>query len=47
MIARHWRGWAKVGDADRYEAFLNETVLPGLRDINGYEGGYILRKDGA
>ncbi|MGA3045655.1 MAG: antibiotic biosynthesis monooxygenase [Terracidiphilus sp.] len=45
MIARHWRGWTKVDDADAYEKYLKEKVLPGLREIGGYSGGYILRKD--
>lgn len=47
MIARHWRGWTKPDDADGYEEFLKRKVLPGLRAIPGYRGGYILRKDGA
>jgi heme-degrading monooxygenase HmoA len=45
MIARHWRGWTKAEDADGYEAFLQEKVLPGLRAIEGYKGGYVLRRD--
>jgi heme-degrading monooxygenase HmoA len=45
MIARHWRGWTKPEDADGYEAFLKEKVLPGLRAIKGYRGGYVLRRD--
>jgi len=46
MIARHWRGWTKVEDADGYESLLKEKMLPGLRGISGYSGGYVLRKDG-
>ncbi len=46
MIARHWRGWTKVQNADAYEALLKNKVLPELKDINGYCGGYILRCDG-
>ena len=46
MIARHWRGWTKAQDADAYEQLLKDTVFPGLRSINGYRGGYILRNDG-
>jgi heme-degrading monooxygenase HmoA len=45
MIARHWRGWTKVENADGYENFLKTTVLPGLLGIEGYKGGYVLRKD--
>jgi heme-degrading monooxygenase HmoA len=46
MIARHWRGWTKLGDAEAYEELLKRTVLPGLRAIEGYRGGYVLRNDG-
>jgi heme-degrading monooxygenase HmoA len=47
MIARHWRGWTKPGDAEAYEHLLRNLVLPGLETISGYRGGYILRSDGA
>jgi hypothetical protein len=46
MIARHWRGWTKAHDAEEYEGLLKNKVLPGLRDVEGYRGGYVLRKDG-
>jgi heme-degrading monooxygenase HmoA len=46
MIARHWRGWTRNEDAGAYEKLLKEKVLPGLREIEGYRGGYILRNDG-
>jgi hypothetical protein len=44
MIARHWTGWTRVADADAYERLLRETVLPGLGGIEGYRGGYVLRR---
>ena len=47
MIARHWRGWTKLADALAYEKLLMETVLPALKNIEGYQGGYILRHDDA
>ncbi|MBO0911391.1 MAG: antibiotic biosynthesis monooxygenase [Acidobacteria bacterium] len=47
MIARHWRGWTQVADADAYEALLKTRVFPGLKKIPGYSGGYIFRRDGA
>jgi|ERR1700691_4799358 len=43
MIARHWRGWTTLSNADAYEALLRDKVLPGLRAIEGYRGGYVLR----
>lgn len=46
MIARHWRGWTKRENADAYERLLESSVLPGLRGIDGYRGGYVLRNDG-
>ena len=46
MIARHWRGWTAVQDADAYESLLKDKVLPSLKDIEGYRGGYIFRNDG-
>ena len=46
MIARHWRGWTKLADAEAYERLLNERVLPGLWKLAGYRGGYVLRSDG-
>ncbi|HUA97940.1 MAG TPA: antibiotic biosynthesis monooxygenase [Terracidiphilus sp.] len=45
MIARHWRGWTKPQAADAYEQYLKQKVLPGLHSIEGYKGGYILRRD--
>ena len=45
MIARHWRGWTTAENADAYESILKAKVLPGLRQIEGYRGGYVLRKD--
>ncbi len=46
MIARHWRGWTKLENADAYQRLLQEKVLPGLKGIDGYRGGYVLRHDG-
>jgi heme-degrading monooxygenase HmoA len=46
MIARHWRGWTDVQNADAYETLLKDKVLPGLKSIEGYRGGYIFRGDG-
>jgi heme-degrading monooxygenase HmoA len=46
MIARHWRGWTGVRNADAYEALLKTKVLPELTRVAGYCGGYVLRSDG-
>jgi hypothetical protein len=47
MIARHWRGWTEVHNANAYETLLKTRVLPELKQLAGYRGGYILRSDGA
>lgn len=47
MIARHWRGWTEVQDANAYEDLLKNTVLPSFQSIEGYKGGYVFRKDAA
>jgi heme-degrading monooxygenase HmoA len=44
MIARHWTGWTRAHEADAYEHLLRETVLPALGRIDGYRGGYVLRR---
>jgi heme-degrading monooxygenase HmoA len=46
MIARHWRGWTEIQNADAYETLLADRVLPGLNGVEGYRGGYVLRHDG-
>jgi hypothetical protein len=45
MIARHWRGWTRIQDAEAYENLLKNKVLPSLKHVEGYEGGSIFRKD--
>jgi hypothetical protein len=47
MIARHWKGWTEVRNADAYETLLKSKVLPDLKRVAGYRGGYILRSEGA
>lgn len=45
MIARIWKGWTKVEDADAYEKLIREKVYPELPKIKGFHGGYILRQN--
>ena len=45
MIARYFRGWTKPNNADAYENLLKKKVLPELRNIPGYKGGYVLRRN--
>ena len=44
MIARMWRGWTRPENADAYEALLRDTVIPGLQQIDGHKGAYVLRE---
>ena len=46
MIARHWRGWTEIHNADAYEDLLKTRVLPALKNLDGYRGGYVFRSDG-
>lgn len=45
MIARHWRGWTTLANANAYELLLREQILPGFRSIPGYQGGQVLRRE--
>ncbi len=45
MIARHWTGWTTPENAPGYEQHLKGTILPNLRKLAGYRGGYVLRRN--
>ena len=47
MIKRVWHGWTTPGNADAYEALLQESVFPGIeaKTIPGYRGIELLRRD--
>ena len=44
MIARLWRGFAKPGHADAYEAMLQPELLPGIGKVKGFRRSYLLRR---
>jgi heme-degrading monooxygenase HmoA len=44
VIARVWRGWTAVGDADAYERFLRAELFPGVARLEGFGGAHILRR---
>ena len=46
MIAREWHGWTTPENADAYEFFLRETVIPATeaKGIPGYAGVQVLRR---
>lgn len=45
MIARMWRGSALPEKADDYVKHLEVSVLPELREIDGFQGIQLMRKD--
>lgn len=47
MIARIWRGWTTPKNAEAYQRIVSQKVLPGIaaRDLDGYHGAYLLRRD--
>ena len=45
MIGRLWHGWTTRGDADAYEEFLRDEMFPRLELIDGYRGGYVMRRE--
>ena len=48
MIARVWAARATPANAPAYAEHLRSDVIPGLRDIDGYQGARLLqRQDGA
>ena len=44
MIARIWHGYTTPTNADAYEATLTTEILPGIKEVRGYLGSYILRR---
>ena len=45
MIGRLWRGATRRGDAEAYRRFLAGDLLPGLLEIDGYRGAYVLTRE--
>ncbi|HTR27269.1 MAG TPA: antibiotic biosynthesis monooxygenase [Terriglobales bacterium] len=44
MIARIWHGSTKPEHADSYESMLKPELLPGLSQVPGFRGSYLLRR---
>jgi heme-degrading monooxygenase HmoA len=44
MIARMWRGWTSVDDADAYASYVEETGIKGYRATPGNHGAWLLRR---
>jgi len=45
MIARTWRGWAPAATADDYQRHYETDVAEHLRDVPGFQGARLLRRD--
>ncbi|MBI1879218.1 MAG: antibiotic biosynthesis monooxygenase [Chloroflexi bacterium] len=45
MIVRTWRGEATASDANHYLRHFKENVLPQLKEIAGFRGAYLLRRE--
>ncbi len=45
MIARIWRGYALPEKAEEYVKHLQMSVLPELRQIDGFQGVTLMRQD--
>jgi len=45
MIARMWRGFALPEKAEEYVRHLENSVLPELQQIDGFQGLQLMRKE--
>jgi heme-degrading monooxygenase HmoA len=45
MIARHWRALARAERAHEYVVHLRQETFPALREMPGFLGATILRRD--
>jgi heme-degrading monooxygenase HmoA len=44
MIARVFRGWTPVVDADNYEVHYRDEVVQTLQQVTGFRGAQLLRR---
>jgi heme-degrading monooxygenase HmoA len=45
VIARLWRGWTTLENADAYEDFLRTKMFPSIHRVPGFLGADLLRRD--
>jgi heme-degrading monooxygenase HmoA len=47
MISRIWHGWTTPGNANKYEALLQQEIFVGIRNrhIRGFKGIQLLRRE--
>ena len=44
MIGRLWHGWTSRANADAYENLLRTKVFPGIHQVPGHTGAYLMRR---
>jgi len=44
MIARIWHGYTMDANAEAYASTLKAEILPGIMQMAGYRGSYLLRR---
>ena len=45
MIGRLWSGRTEPANADDYEAFLRDDLLPSVAELEGARGAYVMRRE--
>jgi heme-degrading monooxygenase HmoA len=45
MVVRTWRATATSAGAEQYHRYFADTLLPELRRLPGFAGGYLLSRD--
>ena len=45
MIVRTWSATADAAGAGNYSRYFDSTLLPQLRELPGFAGAYLLRRD--
>ncbi len=45
MINRVWHGWTTRANANAYEKFLHDEMLPSMHRVKGFKGATLLRRD--
>jgi hypothetical protein len=45
MIVRTWSARATKAGADAYSAYFEQTLLPQLRELDGFSGAFLLARD--
>lgn len=47
MVVRTWSATATRSGAGDYRRYFTDTLLPQLRELEGFAGAYLLARDGA